>query len=722
MLLKKGAAAGMTLYDIASLVLRDDLDAPSKLEGIVDQAFAMVEYHTNNHRLRGTPRHGARHRLRSRGAATKAAAAAAARSTKAYSTGTPGSPLASPQSPTASVASSPAGASPRKQPAAAQAAAGAFPAGSPPPGSPSTIQPRPRHRATASTSELPGAAVGGAGSSTVLPVGGGSKFIPGIPATLRASRSCIDPSPRSHAGRDRAPARNPRHDRVPLTAAATGAAEPAVAAASGGSSALPTQQLLAPPTWLAPQRSATADAVLTRGACATAPPPPGTTAVAAQSAVAPPSVPGPAARPATMAVKAEAPVSTGRNSAVRVAPAATAWVPPSVRRRREQLRLQAAAAAASVADGAASDVGSVATTTGAADGAQSPSARRPTALVLASSPRTMARGGQLPPRSPASPSPSPNSESSGSTSMSPASQRMHALRTGTAPVAAAATDADPGSYAPRETLSAPTSPVGFPGAGGGVTRSSTLHPRPGGHAHTPPPSVANAGGPAAAPCPRSPLSPGAAVRPRPSPPAALARGDPIVAQHTTAYGFRGAGRQTPAGGTTVLAEFEPRGSGVQPSVADKLSAAAALLSPSAGQTVGVALQPYSPSLRQVIGVANAQATSPIKRSRVALSPATLASSAATPRSPSAPSPSPSPPPSVPASSPPPHDGDPRGVNGNTQGCDEGDVFGDFAVVDSGSEEEPMTASSQSPSPPMDGATPNVTAPQFSPASALACER
>ena len=39
LLLKKGAAAGMTLYDIASIILRSDLDSPSKLENVVDQAF-----------------------------------------------------------------------------------------------------------------------------------------------------------------------------------------------------------------------------------------------------------------------------------------------------------------------------------------------------------------------------------------------------------------------------------------------------------------------------------------------------------------------------------------------------------------------------------------------------------------------------------------------------------------------------------------------------------
>lgn len=41
-----------------------------------------------------------------------------------------------------------------------------------------------------------------------------------------------------------------------------------------------------------------------------------------------------------MAVKAEAPVSTGRKTAVRVAPAATAWVPPSVRRNSSACKLQ----------------------------------------------------------------------------------------------------------------------------------------------------------------------------------------------------------------------------------------------------------------------------------------------------------------------------------------------------------------------------------------------
>jgi len=39
MVLKKGAAAGMTLYDIASLILRQDLESPSKLENLVEQAF-----------------------------------------------------------------------------------------------------------------------------------------------------------------------------------------------------------------------------------------------------------------------------------------------------------------------------------------------------------------------------------------------------------------------------------------------------------------------------------------------------------------------------------------------------------------------------------------------------------------------------------------------------------------------------------------------------------
>lgn len=44
--LKKGAVAGLTLYDIASIITRSDIDIPSQLEDICVQAagFSFREY------------------------------------------------------------------------------------------------------------------------------------------------------------------------------------------------------------------------------------------------------------------------------------------------------------------------------------------------------------------------------------------------------------------------------------------------------------------------------------------------------------------------------------------------------------------------------------------------------------------------------------------------------------------------------------------------------